>query len=352
MADVPDVITYGRVVGRFVSFLADSDDPDEIPDEIPLTGMVTLTPDVGYMRLPGVTPSRVASIQSASCPIINGDVYPPDTTIENLPATPGVVVMATEQPAGEPNRVNWTASISLSGGASMGTIAIDVPSNGIVDLATIVPAAPQPGIIKVVSSEDRIGAELAAAEAAASADEASLLPVAQDAAQSATEAAASESAAAQSAAEAASSESSAAQSATDAAASATEAALLPVAQAAEASATSAAASESAAAESASTAAASEASAAQSTIDADQARTSAEEAKAGVDTSVAHLQDTMYPQMVEAAGDAAQSAADAAGSATDAATARDDAQTALADLLASMGDPNHDFVADFNNALTG
>ncbi|MGO2188911.1 MAG: hypothetical protein ACTH4Y_11785 [Microbacterium gubbeenense] len=151
--------------------------------------MVTLTPDVGYMRLPGVVPSRVASIQSASCPIINGDVYPPDTTIENLPAIPGVVVMATEQPAGEPNRVNWTASISLSGGASMGTIAIDVPSNGIVDLATIVPAVPQPGIIKVVSSEDRIGAELAAADAAASATAASASETAAVAARTAAESA-------------------------------------------------------------------------------------------------------------------------------------------------------------------
>ena len=39
-------VNHGKITWRFVKFIADSSDPDTIPDEVPLTGAVTLSPTV------------------------------------------------------------------------------------------------------------------------------------------------------------------------------------------------------------------------------------------------------------------------------------------------------------------
>ncbi|GAB2702089.1 hypothetical protein BKA24_001726 [Microbacterium marinum] len=163
MSNPPGTLRYGRVYGRFVSFIADGPDEGDEPDEVPLNGAVTLTPSITDLRWPSADPPRMAVIKQAICPIINGDIYPPGTTKEQAGTIPqGVWIVATDQPDGEPDKVQWTASFQLQDVAVQpATTLFDVPHLGAANLALLVPAQPHPGVIKVVSSEDRMAAEAA-----------------------------------------------------------------------------------------------------------------------------------------------------------------------------------------------
>lgn len=168
-ANVPEGIGYGVVHAHVVSFLADGSDygrsPDGVPDEVPLTGKVIFTPTVTTLKFPTLSPPRFAALEKIECPLIGGFLFPPDTTEENAPhVQAGVVLTATDQPLALPPTFQYTVSWQLdSTRAAPASSAIDVPADGIVDLATVIPASSEPGVIKMISHEDRIAAEEAAA---------------------------------------------------------------------------------------------------------------------------------------------------------------------------------------------
>ena len=116
MADVPSGVNYGRVFGHFVKFLADSPDVGDVPDEVPLEGSITLTPLTTIIRFPTTVPPRLAVAQSLICPVIQGDIYPPGTTADDIgTVAPGVYVIASSQPLGEPSTVQWRATYTFNG---------------------------------------------------------------------------------------------------------------------------------------------------------------------------------------------------------------------------------------------
>ena len=179
LANVPEGIVWGRVTAYVTSFVADggTELPDGTPDAIPLDGTITLTPTVGVMVFPTLTTPQQAVIQSLVCPVIGGVLYAPGTTPENVvDREPGVILVASEQPLGLPDRVQYNVTWALEGArVSPPTVTIDVPSQGTVDLATVIPATPGPGKVIVVSTVDRERAEAArlGAEAARDAAEGS-----------------------------------------------------------------------------------------------------------------------------------------------------------------------------------
>ena len=172
LANVPEGIVWGRVTAYVTSFVADGGTalPDGTPDAIPLNGTITLTPTVGVMVFPTLTPPQQAVIQSLVCPVIGGVLYAPGTTTENVgDRDPGVILVASEQPLGLPDRVQYRVTWALEG-AQVTPVTIDVPSQGTVDLATVIPATPGPGKVIVVSTVDRERAEAARDVAEAAAD--------------------------------------------------------------------------------------------------------------------------------------------------------------------------------------
>lgn len=197
MAAVPSEVNYGRIRANFVAFIAD--DNGNVLEEVPLEGNVILTPTVGVLRFPSTSPPRTAVIQTLQCPVIGGILYPPGTPLGGpFPSQTGVAAVASDQPAGLPTTVQWTASFSLENtSAQPNPVTFEVPSGGVVDLTTVMPATPEPGIVVVVSTESRDRAEAAAATATQKASAAASSATA--AATSATNAATSASAAASSA---------------------------------------------------------------------------------------------------------------------------------------------------------
>ena len=204
MAAVPSEVNYGRIRANFVAFIAD--DNGNVLEEVPLEGNVILTPTVGVLRFPSTSPPRTAVIQTLQCPVIGGILYPPGTPLGGpFPSQTGVAAVASDQPAGLPTTVQWTASFSLENtSAQPNPVTFEVPSGGVVDLTTVMPATPEPGIVVVVSTESRDRAEDAAAAAASSAgsafDDAAIAQGARLGAEAARDAAASSATAAQAAA--------------------------------------------------------------------------------------------------------------------------------------------------------
>ena len=215
--NVPEGVAYGTVHGEFMSFAADragtAAGPDGVPDKIPMEGYVVITPKVETVRWPSLVPPITAVIQDVRCPLIEGRLYPPGTTPESAASvTPGVVLVATEQPEALPSTVQYTLTFDLRGiKRQPPAVTFNVPASGVVDLTTVMPATPDPGTVVVVSTESRERAELAADTATSKASEA---------ASSATAAAGSATAAASSASAASTSATAAASSATAAAGSA------------------------------------------------------------------------------------------------------------------------------------
>ena len=204
MAAVPSEVNYGRIRANFVAFIAD--DNGNVLEEVPLEGNVILTPTVGVLRFPSTSPPRTAVIQTLQCPVIGGILYPPGTPLGGpFPSQTGVAAVASDQPAGLPTTVQWTASFSLENtSAQPNPVTFEVPSGGVVDLTTVMPATPEPGIVVVVSTESRDRAEAAAAAAAGSAgsafDDAAIAQGARLGAEAARDAAAGSATAAQAAA--------------------------------------------------------------------------------------------------------------------------------------------------------
>ena len=165
MAAVPSEVNYGRIRANFVAFIAD--DNGNVLEEVPLEGNVILTPTVGVLRFPSTSPPRTAVIQTLQCPVIGGILYPPGTPLGGpFPSQTGVAAVASDQPAGLPTTVQWTASFSLENtSAQPNPVTFEVPSGGVVDLTTVMPATPEPGIVVVVSTEDRERAEAAREDA-------------------------------------------------------------------------------------------------------------------------------------------------------------------------------------------
>ena len=161
MATVPSEVNYGRIRANFVAFIAD--DNGNVLEEVPLEGNVILTPTVGVLRFPSTSPPRTAVIQTLQCPVIGGILYPPGTPLGGpFPSQTGVAAVASDQPAGLPTTVQWTASFSLENtSAQPNPVTFEVPSGGVVDLTTVMPATPEPGIVVVVSTVDRERAEAA-----------------------------------------------------------------------------------------------------------------------------------------------------------------------------------------------
>lgn len=174
-ADVPDIVRRGQVRHHLVSFMADGPDNDQASDEQPLSGYVTLTPTVSQMKWPTADPPRTAVIQTLRCPVLDGWLYPPDTedASDDPEATSGVWIVATDQPEGLPDKVQWRASFELTGvKVQPAPVTFDVPDRGTVDLTTVLPAVPDPGVITVVSTVERERAEAAAERAELAAERA------------------------------------------------------------------------------------------------------------------------------------------------------------------------------------
>ena len=157
-------IAYGKVTATLVSVTADGPDVGYAPDEIPVSGTIRFTPTVSHLRFPDRPGARIAVSDRITCPVIDGQLYPPEA---DGSGEPGVYLAASDQPRAEPNRMQYRVEFFLTNATNPAPFLINVPTDDTCDLAEVMPQAPQPGVITVVTTTDRLAAEAAATQAAA-----------------------------------------------------------------------------------------------------------------------------------------------------------------------------------------
>lgn len=147
MANVPAEVQYGRVTGYFTAFIADTGDTGNEPDEVQLNGTIELIPSAKVLRWSTTTPPRVSAVTPAILNVVDGVVLSP---------TGGEVwVVASDQPDGEPDHIQWTAIFHLNGVVEQpATVTFDVPAGSTVDLATVVGVTEVPPTVHLISEGD------------------------------------------------------------------------------------------------------------------------------------------------------------------------------------------------------
>lgn len=167
-------LSYGTVTARFVSYVGDGPDEDFLPDEVPLSGYITFTPNVSQMKFPSDDTPKTAVLQTIVCPVIDGNLYSSGIT-EPTEETPlGVTLLASSQPDAIPDRVQYNVSFNLKNvRIQLSDLLVEVEADSTVDLTNILPSSPNPGEAIIVSSEERILAQQAAEEAQTSQETAS-----------------------------------------------------------------------------------------------------------------------------------------------------------------------------------
>ncbi|WP_345750125.1 hypothetical protein [Microbacterium rhizophilus] len=171
MADVPGGVQWGVLKGLITAAVADSADSGQVPDEVLLSGEITITPTVGEIAFP--TLGRVMSLGSEEFRVSNGRIYPKFTG-----APEGAPLLATSQPLGVPAEFRYKVSFKQlrtpdGKDRKFAERVIEVyPYPAETQLADFFPPGGIPGVVVVVSHEDRLAAEASATAAAASAQQA------------------------------------------------------------------------------------------------------------------------------------------------------------------------------------
>ena len=95
-------LPYATVIGRFGSIVRDSLDPDLRPDINPLSGTITLTPTVPYIKINGT----VLQIATITAQVVNGVVVNPD-------GSEGISILSTDVENDTITNWGWRATFKI-----------------------------------------------------------------------------------------------------------------------------------------------------------------------------------------------------------------------------------------------
>jgi hypothetical protein len=162
MAD--PVLPYTSLVWNVLEVSPDGADSNANPDIANATGTVVITPMVGYVTLtpPGGGAGQTLILKEARLRIRDGVLTGGDNGA-------AVRIFATyDAPNVAPAKTTWRVRYYLEGADSViPEVYIEAKAGQTIDLSQAVGAVPQPGVIVLVSYEDRAKAEAAAASASA-----------------------------------------------------------------------------------------------------------------------------------------------------------------------------------------
>lgn len=146
MTDLPP-LAHGRVVGRFVAGVADSDDAGDVPDVVPLAGTVTFTLSVAALRVVSASPVPTTIYPQPITATLDADGY----LTHN--GSRGVSLLATDDPATNPTDLQYTVTLNLwmpetSNSVNAPSWRFALPGGSEVDLTQVAPIeTPAPNTI-------------------------------------------------------------------------------------------------------------------------------------------------------------------------------------------------------------
>lgn len=149
--DLPNNVTYGKVVGQFIASVADTADANDLPDSVPMGGAITFTPSASIIRSTVLNPNPVTIIKTPIVAVLDADGYLcTPTTVDGVTRlVRGVVLVATDNPNLNPVGWTWSVSYRLTLGGrqvtSPSTHPINVPENSTQDLTLVGPVSASGG---------------------------------------------------------------------------------------------------------------------------------------------------------------------------------------------------------------
>lgn len=149
---LPTNISYGTVVGQFLAALSDGSDVDKLPEGVPMSGTVMFLASPGYILDYSASPNPVTIVKTAiTCSLdSNGYLCSPYSSPES-PMSPGVMLIATDDPDLQPVGWTWTVMYNLTdpqgNRVNLPNQSINVPANTTVDLTMAMNVAASGGVI-------------------------------------------------------------------------------------------------------------------------------------------------------------------------------------------------------------
>lgn len=136
MADVPETIEHGRVTWSGFQAVADTDDPGQVPDMLPVSGTITFSPGAAHaISLPVTTADGVVFVRRVVATIADGVLVDAD-------GEPGVTLVASSLDSATPGYFSWYASFTIDGVPRMAwpsTVEFSLPAGETVDLKALAP---------------------------------------------------------------------------------------------------------------------------------------------------------------------------------------------------------------------
>lgn len=145
-------VVYGKVVGRFVDIEGDGSDTGREPDFIPLSGTVTFTASPDSLKIPTAQPDPTTAVPRPIVCTLDSSGY----LVQN--GQPGVLLVATTDPAVLPSGFTYRVSFALKAGVvavpldsfSFALPVFDQTANGgkgnAVDLTLVAPVTSSAGV--------------------------------------------------------------------------------------------------------------------------------------------------------------------------------------------------------------
>ncbi len=154
---LPENITYGKVIGRFLKATIDGSDGSDNPDGVAAQGTVVFTPTPAYVLDATATPPTTVVPVTVTCGLdSDGDLVSPS-------GEKGVWLIATDDADLNPSGWTYTVTVVLRGVAAR-AFSITVPAGSEQDLSLISPVAASEGDAIVVGPEGPSAYEVAVNE--------------------------------------------------------------------------------------------------------------------------------------------------------------------------------------------
>jgi len=135
---------FGKVVGRFLTPVVDTDDPDTYPDLVPLNGRITFLLNVSRVVEATASPDPVVLASTPIVGILDEDGYLCTPDAVNAPAYQGLWLVATDDDDLNPTDMQYSVTYALTVGlngppAPLPTHNLAVLEGETVDLALVIP---------------------------------------------------------------------------------------------------------------------------------------------------------------------------------------------------------------------
>jgi hypothetical protein len=152
MANIPSNLSYGTVKGRFIVGYKDSADSGSEPDAIPASGSIFFTASPTSIKNSEASPVPVTIFPAVAEATLDSEGY-----LCGYGTTRGIILIATDDPSGNPVDWTWRADFRLTDSAgtplAFQPFSFELPSGEEIDLTLVAPVSESDGQVFLIGPQ-------------------------------------------------------------------------------------------------------------------------------------------------------------------------------------------------------